>query len=627
MAETHDIKYLGKDFNQLRTNLIEFARNYFPNTYNDFNESSPGMMFLEMSAYVGDVLSFYTDKQLKESFLISAEEKTNLYSLAQSLGYKVKNKIASSVDLDVFQLLPSTTSGSAIVPDWSYALNIPAGMTVKSKSTGAEFRTLDTVSFSQLSNMPGSNVSVYQINEVTNQAEYYLLKHSVKAIAGNVNTTTYSFGNAKRFDKISLSDTNIIDIVDIVDSDNNVWTEVPNLAQDTVFETVSNVSQNDPSLSQFNLTVPYLLKLKKTARRFITRFRTDGTLDIQFGAGISADLDEEIIPNPDNVGSGLPNLQLQYDQPLDPSNFMYTRSYGLAPSNTTLTVRYTTGGGLQSNVPAFDLTDIVGLTFDINETGLNAGLQGQIKASVACTNPKPGTGGKDEESLDDVRNNAMSYFAAQNRAVTDQDYIIRAYSMPPRFGAVAKAFIIQDSQIDPVTNLGISNPLALNLYCVGYDTNGNLTQLNSAVKENLKTYIGQYRMLTDAINIRDAYIINIGIEFEVICLPDANSNEVLLKCINALKSYFDIRKWQINQPIILSKLNTLLDQVAGVQTVVKVELSNLYNADLGYSGNVYTISSSEGGSTRNGVVYPSLDPSIFEVRFPSNDIKGRVVSL
>jgi len=627
MAEAKDIRYLGKDFAQLRTNLIEFTKNYFPNTYNDFNESDPGMMFYEMSAYVGDVLGFYIDKQLKESLLVSAEERKNLFSLAQSLGYKVKNKVASTVDLDVFQLLPATPTGSGVVPDWNYALTIPAGMIVKSVSTAAEFRTLDTVNFGQLQSTSGSNVTVYQINDVTNLAEYYLLKQTVKAVAGTIQTANYTFGTAKRFDKITLDATNIIDVVDITDSDNNIWTEVPNLAQDTVFETISNVSQNDPELSQFNLSVPYLLKLRKTSRRFISRFRTDGKLDIQFGAGIAADLDEEIIPNPDNVGSGLPNLQLQYDQPLDPSNFMYTRSYGLAPSNTTLTVRYTTGGGLASNVPAFDLTNIVTLSFSINETGLNTALLNQIKASVACTNPLPAAGGKDEETVDDIRNNALSYFATQNRAVTDQDYIIRAYSMPPKFGSVAKAYIIQDTQLNLNTNQTVANPLALNLYTLGYDVNGSLTPLNDAVKENLKVYLSQYRLMTDAINIRDAFIINFGINFEIIVLPEYNSNEVLLKCIDSLRSYFDVKKWQINQPIILSKIYVLLDRVEGVQTVSRLELVNLYNSNQGYSGNIYPMSATEGGSTRGGVVYPSLDPSIFEIKYPNSDIKGRVVSL
>jgi phage-related baseplate assembly protein len=627
MANTTDVKYLGKDFTQLRTNLIEFTKNYFPNTYTDFNESSPGMLFLEMSSYVGDVLSFYTDKQIKESLLVTAEEKTNLYSLAQSLGYKVKNKIASSVDIDVFQLLPSVVSGSTVVPDWSYALTISSGMVVKSKSSNAEFRTLETVNFKTLENDPNANVSAYQINDVTNQIEYYLLKKSVKAVAGNIQTATYTFTDPKRFDRILLNTENIIEIVDVIDSDNNNWYEVPNLAQDTIFETIANVGQNDPVLSQYNTSVPYLLKLRKTARRFITRFRTDGTLEIQFGAGISADLDEEIIPNPDNVGSGLPSLQLMYDFPIDPSNFMYTKSYGLAPANTVLTVRYTTGGGIESNVPAFDLDQIIELNFDINEAGLNANLVNQLKASVACTNPNPASGGKDGESEDDVRNNTLAFFAAQSRAVTDQDYIIRAYSMPPKFGAISKAYVIQDVQVNQQTNQAVANPLALNLYTLGYNSDGTLTVLNNAVKENLKNYLTPYRMLTDAINITDAFIINFGIEFDIITLPEFNSNEVLIKCIDTLKQYFDIKKWQINQPIIISKIYTLLDRVDGVQTVPRVSINNIANKELGYSENIYPMSTQEGGSTRSGVIYPSMDPSIFEIKYPNNDIKGRVISL
>jgi hypothetical protein len=624
MSEAKDIRYLNKDFNQLRGALIEFSKNYFPNTYSDFNESSPGMMFLEMSAYVGDVLSYYTDNQLKESLLVSAQEAPNLYAIANSLGYSVKNVIPSTVQLDIFQLLPAKNvfNGIGTEPDWSYALSIPAGMIAKSTSTTNEFRTLDIVNFALSSSFDPTEVSVYQINDSTNFPEYYLLKKSVKAVAGQIVEATYDFTDARRFDKINITDANIINVESIIDSDNNIWYEVPHLAQDTIFETVSNVIQNDPDNAVNSGEVPYLLKLRKTNRRFITRFKSTGDLEIQFGSGIAADFDEEIIPNPDNVGSSLPNLQLVYDQPIDPSNFMYTKSYGLAPSNTTLRVRYTVGGGVQSNVPAFDITNILAIQFDIDTTGLSSPLLNQIKNSIACTNPQPAVGGKDNESYEDIRYNALANFASQQRAVTTQDYIIRAYSMPPKFGAIAKAYILQDNQIDPVLNTTIPNPLALNLYCLGYNGNGQLTVLNSTIKENLRTYLSQYRILTDAVNIKDAYIINVKLFFEIITLPEFNSNEVLLKCISTLKDYFDIKKWQINQPIIISKIYTLLDKVDGVQSVTSVRFDNVYQTELGYSGNVYDMET----ATKNGVIYPSLDPSIFEIKYPNIDIQGKINS-
>jgi hypothetical protein len=618
-----DVRYLNKDFSQFRANLIEFSKNYFPNTYNDFNESSPGMMFMEMASYVGDVLSYYTDNQLKESFLQSAGERGNVLALAANVGYKQKNKIPATVDLDVFQLLPAKTTVDGKVPDWDYALTLNESMIVRSETSNIEFRTLSLVNFKVSSSFDPTEVSIYQVNDNDQTPNFYLLKKKVKAIAGTLVTETFDFGTAKRFDKILLNPIDAIEVVSVLDSDLNEWTEVPYLAQDTMFEAISNTVQNDPELSAYT-DVPYLLKLKKTSRRYVTRFRADSKLELQFGPGVTDSADEEIIPNPDNVGSSLNGLQTQFDQPIDPSNFMYTKTYGLAPSNTTLTVTYTTGGGIESNVQSYTLKNIANVVYSVDSQNLDATLLRQIKASVACTNPNPAVGGKSEESIEEVRQNAMANFASQQRMVTDQDYVIRAYSMPARFGSVAKAYVIQDQQLNPDNGQEmVPNPLAINLYTLGYDGNNTLTTLNAAVKENLKTYINQYRILTDAINIKNAYIINIGVKFEIITLPEYNSNDVLIKCINKLKSIFDSKIWQINQPIVLSKIYTELDRVEGVQSVTSVKIANLYDSKTGYSGNVYDIDA----ATKAGVIYPSLDPSIFEIKFPNNDIIGKVVSL
>lgn len=619
-----DIRYLNKDFDQFRANLVEFTRQYFPQTYNDFNESSPGMMFMEMASYIGDVLSYYTDSQLKESFLSVAGDRSNVLALAATVGYKTKNRIPATVDLDVFQLLPAKTNDSgAKVPDWSYALTLKEGMVVRDEKSEVDFRTAALVNFKVSGSFDPTEVTVYQVNEVDNSPEYYLLRKSVKAVAGTINTQYYEFGSPKRFDKILLDTDQAIEVISVTDSDNNEWLEVPYLAQELVFESIANTAQNDPELSQYT-DVPYLLKIKKTSRRFVTRFRGDRKLELQFGAGVSTDSDEEIIPNPNNVGFALNGLQTQFDHPIDSSNFMYTKSYGIAPSNTTLTVKYTTGGGIKSNVAANSLKEITSIDYIIDSQGLDQVLLRKIKASVAATNPKPATGGKSEESIEEVRQNAMANFASQQRTVTSSDYVIRAYSMPPKFGSVAKAYIIQDQQLNPENGVElVPNPLALNLYTLGYDGNGAFAPLNSAVLNNLKTYLNQYRLLTDAVNIKTAFVINIGVRFEIITLPEYNSNEVLAKCITKLQSIFNNKMWQINQPIVMSKLYTDLDRVEGVQSVTSIQIVNLYDSTQGYSGNVYDIAA----ATKAGVIYPSLDPSIFEVKYPNSDIVGKVVSL
>lgn len=617
-----DIRYLNKDFGQFRQSLIEFTKAYFPDTFNDFSEASPGTALLEQAAYVGDVLSYYTDSQLKESMLSFATERANILALAADKGYKTKNSIPATVDLDIFQLLPSITSGETKVPDWNYALTLNAGMIVRSDNFNVDFRTVSDVNFSASSSFNPTEVSVYQINNTTKEVEYFLLKKKVTAIAGTIKTVSFDFAEARRFDKIVIEDANIIEIVSVTDSDNNTWTEVPYLAQDTVYETISNSIQNDPDLS-IHSDVPYLLKLKKTVRRFVSRFTSTNNLEVQFGSGISNNDDETIIPNPDVLGLSLPGIGKTFDSSIDPSNFLYTKTYGLAPSNTTLTIQYSVGGGIASNVPPQSLTNITNVVYSINEEFLDPILVQRIKSSIAATNTNAAVGGRSQETVEEIRQNAMAEFASQNRAVTVQDYIIRAYAMPSRLGSVAKAYIIQDDQLNPDNISRIPNPLALNMYTLGYDVNGNLSPLNSAVKANLQTYLSQYRLLTDAVNIKDAYIINIGITFEIITLPEYNSNEVLLACITKLKDIFTISKWQINQPIVLSKIYTELDKVIGVQTVTSIDIKNLHSLTAGYSGNIYDIKT----ATKDGIVYPSLDPSIFEIKYPNKDIIGKVVSL
>jgi len=625
METKKDVSYIGKDFGQFRKNLIDFSKQYFPTTYTDFNESSPGMMLIEMAAYVGDVLSYYADSNLKESFLDQAVERANIYDIAKTLGYTAKNAVPAYVTLDLFQLVPAVGSGINVKPDFNYAVSIKSGMQVKQRDGNAVFRTLDSVNFAFSSSFDTTEITIYETDDTTKQPTYYLLKKQIRAVSGEVRTQTFSFTEPVPYDKVVLNETNIIDIISVTESDGDNWYEVPYLAQDTIFESVPNLAENDPELSIYRSSSPSLLKLRKTSKRFITRLRSDNRLELQFGAGISDNNDEEIIPNPTNVGNGLAGLRKDVDVDLDPSNFLYTRTYGQAPSNTILTITYTIGNGISDNVSSNSLTEIKFIEFDddINSTS-NVSVLNFIKNTIAVNNPDPAIGAKTADSLQDIKNNALANFATQNRLVTREDYIIRAYSLPAKFGSVAKAYIVPDDQIaqESYEQNRIANPLAMNMYVLGYNENKNLVALNDAIKQNLKTYLDQYRILTDAINIKDAFIINIGIDFEISVLPNYNSNETLLKCINTIKNMFDIDRWQINQPIIKSDVTTTLANVKGVQSVVGVKFLNLYDTDFNYSGNIYDLQS----ATRNGVIYPSLDPSIFEVKFPNQDIRGRVIS-
>lgn len=619
--KSKEIKYLNKDFTQFRDNLINFAKTYFPDTYNDFNESDPGMMFIEMVSYVGDTLSYYVDRQLKESLLPYAEERSNIVAIAQALGYKPKISIPSTTDLTVYQLVPAVNTAGSWKPDWNYTIKIDPGMQITSTENSTMFLTQETIDFGYSGSMDPTNVSVYSLT--AGHPEYYLLEKKVKVISAKMNTIEVAIGDPIKFNSVLLSDSDLIGVYSVTDSNGGEWYEVPFLAQDTIFAKVNNINENDPVLSAYASSVPYLLKLKKVAKRFVTRLTPDNKLELRFGPGISDNHDEEITPNPDNIGQGIPADVRNIDLDIDPSNFMYARTYGLAPSNTTLTIKYLTGGGVKSNVGTNTITQLSTLNATVKNPS-NAAMGIFVKQSLACTNLQSATGGRSNETIEEIRENALATFSTQNRAVTLDDYAIRALSMPPDLGGVSKVFVTQDDRMSVYDYRNrIVNPLALNLYCLGYDANNNLVLLNDAAKLNLKTYLTQYKILTDAINIKDAFIVNFKIFFEVIILPEYNANEVILACIEKLKKYFDINNRQINQPIIKADVYSNLLKVPGVQMVTSLLFKNVYGSAAGYSDNRYDLREAD----KRGIIYPSLDPCIFEIKYPNTDIVGRITTL
>ena len=623
MANVPDIKYFDKDFTTLKQDLINYARTYFQNSYMDFSPSAPGNMFMEMSAYVGDILSFYTDTQLQETLLLYAQERKNIIALAYALGYRPKVTTTSTVELDVYQLIPSDGAPN-YNPDFRYASRINQNASIKSISNPSiTFITQDLVDFNFSSSFDPTDTSVYQYYTNTSNPQYYLLKKQVKAISGQIKTTDFTFGNPEQFPTVTINEGNIIEVVSITDSDNNQWVEVPYLTQDTVFDESLNLPVNEPNYYNEDDNARFLLRLKKVQRRFTTRFNDDNNLVLEFGSGVTSVPDETIIPNPDNVGLGLVDGISKLNMAYDPSNFQYTNEYGIAPANTTLTVTYLVGGGNEANLPTDDigLNDVV--TVNINDYNLDPSILNIVKGSVRFNNSTPSSGGGPGESTEQIRLQALANFPTQNRNVTKADYLIRSLSMPPKFGYISKAYVTQDyleAKDTDKQNFVTSNPLALSLYVLSNDINGKIVKAADVVKQNLKTYLSYEKMMSDAVLIKDAYYANIKVNFDISILPAYNSQDILTKCIDVLQDYFDISKWQINQPIIYSDIYNLIGAVKGVQSVLKVEIKNLSGGN--YSPYSYDIVS----ATKQGVVYPSLDPMIFEVRYPESDIYGRIVT-
>ena len=635
--ENKDINYLGRDFNSFKENLTEFAKTYFPTVYNDFSAASPGTMFIEIAAYVGDVLSYYMDSQLKENLLPYAKERSNIINLANTLGYRVKPSRASSTTVNAFIIIPATAAGS---PNWDYALTLQENSIVQSTAGNIKFMTNRDVDFSFSSSLDPTTTTVYKINTTTSAPSYFLLKKNVNVTSGETKEASFTIGSdTERYRKIELTETDVLEIISVKDSQGNDWHEVPYMAQETVYVERKNTRAADNTLSQGAGTAPYLLNLKKTSKRFITRTTSTNKTALVFGSGVSTVADELIIPNPENVGLGSQEGVSKLDRAFDPSNFLQTKTYGQSPRNTTLTVTYKVGGGQSSNVAPGTITSPITALWAPAKVDVNANLLLDVKTSLAVNNEAAAMGGASGETPAEIKRNALAYFQAQNRIVTREDYIGRVYSMPGRYGNIAKAYVAPDTvidraalaanqDIDPNTGLPVaaantvSNPNATNIYLLGYDIKKNLKNVNRAVKENLKIYLTPYKMLTDAINIKNGYVINIAVYFDIINLPGTNSNEVLLRCINVVKNHFNIDLWQFMEPITINKITVKLADTEGVQSVTDVRIENRWSALSGYSGNKYDIEA----ATKNGIVYPAMDPTIFELKYPNKDIIGKITT-
>ena len=633
--KSKEIKYLNKTFVDFREGLIELSKVYFPDTYRDFNESSPGMMFIEMSSYIGDVLSYYIDGQFRESLLTYAQEPANIINIAQAFGFQPKPATAAQTTADVFQLVPASTSGSNFIPDERYYLKIASNAVFSSQQFGnVNFRNTEEIDFSDSLNR---EITVFSVN-TANAPTFYLIRKKARLEAGTIKTTTRTFTDPIRFSKITLSDANVLGVVSVMDSSGNEWNQVDYLAQDLIIEDRENLAP--VSGSDYSLPPQKIIKFKTQPRRFITRYNTGFQLEMSFGSGILSDNSELVSLDSSKIASDEYETRLS-STTLNPADFLSSQTFGLSPSNTVLTITYIVGGGLESNVPANTINTVSNVS-SLNDqdvfTAAELPLFTEVVRSFSVNNPDSATGGKGSDSIEEIRQNTLAFFNSQNRIVTAEDYMVRSYAMPSRFGGIAKSFVIQEDQLSQIEqyrtgNLSLSdqgefvgikaNSRLINLYVLGYNENKQLRFLNEQTKVNLKNYLSQYKILTDQINIIDAFIVNIGVNFEIVVFRNKNMNDVLASTIDVVKGFFDIDLWDINQPIILNDLRLQMSAVEGVQSISKLEIVNKYGYQDGsnYANFKYDIAGNAYDET-SGVIHPSLDPMIWEVRFPDSDVRG-----
>ena len=719
-----NVNYLGRDFNDLKNSLVNYTKSYFPNTYKDFNETSPGMMLIEMSAYVGDELNFYVDQQYREMLLPLAEERKNILTLAKSQGYKVNPIAPAYVNLTVKTTINALGNGN---PDFTDAncCTIDKGMSVVSSTDSSLFfETLDIVDF-KISSSADIPPTVSGIVTTTGVPDTYELVRKVRAISGETKTKTFQLSTPKKFTKITLPEANVIEVLRVQDSNSNMWYEVESLAQDkiptnrhyTSDENRDTAYSNVGSNIVIKMPVPYSLEYIKTSKRFITEMGEDYKTSLIFGNGIlkNGNSFNSTFLAVEQVGINLPGGEDNLESSIDPLLGDAYGTLGEAPAFTTLTVTYRIGGGINTNIPSNLLTTVNDSTAILGST-----------SNVTVTNTTPASGGSSGESIEEIRHRAMANISTQNRCVSKEDYEARSLNMSAKFGNIAKVYCarsgaIRTAQREKVASLvdrlkdvidlnfdlfdpgiqagesiGLLNDIkqkldadqsgglnkedldilwetlemtstnitdddrlyTIDLYLLSYDNNKNLVSTPNIIKQNLKQYLNQYRLLTDQVSFYDGYVVNFGVVFDVVGQSYENKDQIKVRCIQAIKNYFSVDKSQFKQLLYTNDVENLLMDVDGVRAVNYATLTQTfdYNSETAgggselpiFSPGLYTTIINSDGTTSTtsntgygyfydfgkfyglaavagkGIVLPAYEPAVFELKNPNQNIRGIV---
>lgn len=590
-----DINYISRNFDNLKDSLVSYLQQQFPDTWQDFTDVSSGMAVLEAVCYAGDILNFYIDKQFNELFLTTAFEEKNVLALAKNLGYRPRGKSAAVNNAVVLQYT-YPTSGSLTGLEFIVR-------------KGTQFSNQDGSNFYEMLDDIDSSTTTAKVTsvDVTNNVTSAWIQ-GIRVVAGKTKNFSVKLGTPTPFLKVPLPDKDILEIESVSSSDGSIWYQVDYLAQENTFVGLTNTQSTSG-------VVPYVLTLKRVPKRFTLEYDAGGIVSLRFGSGVLSVQDSEYIPNPEDIvlppslRGAVSGFTPQY---VDPSDFLNTGTLGATPQNVTLYIRYRTGGGLLSNASSRTINQITQRFIDYKVTG-NAFQKSQLESSMEVYNVTPASGGEDEETLDQIRENASAFFATQNRCVTLQDYVVRSYYMPPQFGSVFRAVASKD----PFDKLGVK------LNILTRNTDGTLATPTNALKLNLAQYLNQFRSLSENLNITNANIVNMTITFGIITDSVTNQNEILVNCMKRLIDYFDIRYWNIGEHISISKAQFELMQVRGVIAVPQFSFNNIYGVVGGrtYSDTQYNMAF----NTKNYIIFSQPD-SIFEVKFPEFDIRGSVLT-
>ena len=589
------IKYTSRDFESIRRDLESFAKRYYSDTYKDFNKASFGSLMLDTVAYIGDILSFYLDYQVNESFLDSAVEYTNVVRLARQLGYRLQTSPASYGMLTFYVEVPSITTG--LGPDPALTPVLEAGSTFS--STGGGFYTLlEDVDFSEENNQ----VVVGTVDPATGNPLTYVTRALGRAVSGRGTTQTFKIGDFARFIKVKLGQGNISDVIGVTDSEGNEYFEVDNLSQNIIYKAVRNTTAT-------RSTVPNILKAVPVARRFIVETINRETF-LQFGYGSDAIELTNPVVDPRDVLLQLNGREYITEIDFDPTKLISTDKFGIAPANTTLTVSYRFNTVRDVNAAVETITRIEIPNFKFAAQGsLTLANRRTVMQSLEVTNEEQFVGSVSLPSSEEIRQRAFSYFATQNRAVTAQDYQALCYGMPARFGMIKRVAVAKDSD---------EFKRNVNIYVISENNTAKLTTANTTLKTNLKSWLSQYKMISDTVDILDAEIVNFAIKYEIMIGLNANRFDIISDCNAALKKVFSV-KYDIGEPIMISDIYRTLQKVDGIIDTTSIEI-DLRSGGL-YSESNYSFESALSSDGRSILAQKN---TIFELKYPNIDILGSV---
>jgi len=590
------IDYTSRDFNSIRDDLIDYAKRYYPNTFQDFSESGFGSLMVDTTAYIGDILSFYLDYSVNESFLDTAIEYENIIKLGRQMGYKFQPNASSYGEATFYIIVPASTIQAG--PDSNYIPRLRRG-TALSSVDGVGFSLNEDINFAN----PNNEIVVANVNNTTGAPTSFAIKAKGQVVSGRIDRQATTVGKYQKFRRIRLANENITEIVSVMDANGNEYYEVDFLSQDTIYKATLNHGDNK-DITQ-NVLRPFTVP-----RRFVVE-RTEAEVSLQFGYGseITNQTVDSII-DPSTVVMKVHGKNYVSDATIDPTNFLKTDKFGVSPANTTLTITYRVNDAENTNISANSLTIIDTPNWDFeNLSSLSSDSLSSVIGSLEVINEEPITGDITLPSVEELKTRIYNVFSSQNRAVTSQDYKSLCYSMPPQFGALKRVNIIRDPS---------SFKRNLNIYVISENTDGTLIAANTAIKQNLKQWLNQSRMISDTIDILDAKIVNLGIEFTAIATMEANKFDVLNESILQLSGYYD-RKYEIGEPFYITDIFNELNKMKNIIDVTSVKI--VQKEGVSYSSELIDVDKS---FSADGRYIDAPKNVIFEIKYPDIDIKGTI---